>query len=390
MSDNQIVVLRGPDRIRKRPAVVFGSDGRDGAVNAFKMVINLFLGEAVKGNCKKLSVRLCKDGSAIIKSYDKGFLLDETEIEGKPAWHYDFCELYTPGKDGEAYIFDVGEAENHFYGKSTQPKYRSRVDFNFDMCCIQYICEFMNVEAVREGVKKTLKFKGGFSVSGLEKEKNEGESYTKLHFKIDSSVFEDTTITYHEASQMLKEAAIMMAGLVCVITDEATEKSEEFVYCGGIEDFLKRETNGYASTPIFTNEIEARGKERYNKPEYDARVKTVFCFSNKKAMHLCYHNFENLSKHGLHFKAAKEKISRYFSWMFGDEKDITAEQMLEKAWLIVESNCTNTFTEWRNGARNSIENKVIIDMTSDLFDDDFNYYLKQNREQILKICKEEF
>jgi len=390
-----IVPLKGPDRVRKRPAVVFTSDGVEGAAYAAKMLLDVFVTEAALGFSNELSLQIHKDTSIRIKSMDRGFVLDETIVDGKPAWSYDFCELFAGPREIDS-LFPVCEERNHnkLYGEADlpAPKYQAGDCFLLtdNLCCVQYASEFMEVESVHKNTRKTLRFQNGYSVSDLKRERAPGDSYTQIDFRLDPEVFSDIAIPFDSLASILKYAAMTNPGFKCSITDERTSTEETYHFPLGTIDYALNRTDGHRITPFYTKEIEAIGKDRYNRPEYCARAKVVFGFSDAGNITECIHNYSALEYGGQHLNAAMEEIKKILDWKIikgCKQTDLTMEDIFRKVVIILETNCTNGATAWTNGARKSIQNKTITDMCTDLFDDDFSYYIEKNKEAILSLLR---
>ncbi len=219
MSDNEIKILRGPDRVRKRPAVIFGSADGKGVLNAVKWICDVFFAEARLGYSKKIEITLHKDNSVEIISYDRGLVLEDKEVEGKPAWHWIFCDFtLAPRKVDEAYLKECQQNYADLFGAfdgDTGLDYMSCNSF----CFVQYVSEYMRVEAVRGGMRKTLSFKAGYSVMPMKTEVYDGESYTKIHFRADSEVFTHTDFPSEELNFFLTEKVSALEDFDCVLTD---------------------------------------------------------------------------------------------------------------------------------------------------------------------------
>lgn len=402
-----IVKLKGPERVRKRPAVMFGSDGAEGATTVIKTLLDIFITEAALGYSNELEFFVKEDNSIIIRSYDRGFVLDETIIDGKPAWYQDFCELYCgPREPDENYYFSLGSHHNDLYGKNEtpMPKYQVDSDHCFDLCCVQYVSAFMNVEATRNGIKKTLHFEKGYSISDLLKEPSSDQSNTYIHFQIDSDVFSNVNFSISEIVAFLKEAAITIQGLKCVICDERDGSKYTFLYPNGSEDYVMEISA--VNMPLFTAEIEAKGKDRYNYLEYDAKVKIIFAFVKNSSNVLCLHNYRKLEHGGNHLDAVKERLLHHINWEFimdfkdeaspNDEDNYHSRRRFELSFddikknivLILETNCTKYASMYINATKKGIKNRMITDMAHDLLSNDFEYYLRQNHDLIFNILKD--
>lgn len=222
-NDFTITPLKGPERIRRRPVVVFGDDGCDGAATAVRMLLDIFLTEAELGFCEKLYVKTESDDTVVIESRDRGFLLDETERDGKPSWYYDFCEFgLAPREPDEGYYYTVGRKYGAFYGAENgeTSHFKAKGDPAFDLCCVQCASEWMKVESVHENVWKSLRFEKGYPVGKMERKEVSEPSFTKISFKLDKEVFCDVSVSLDAIADHLRQAASSVTGFVCSVSDK--------------------------------------------------------------------------------------------------------------------------------------------------------------------------
>ncbi len=222
-NDITITTLKGADRIRRRPAVVFGDDGRDGATAAVRMLLDIFLIEAELGFCKSLSLRLEGKDTVVIESCDRGFLLDETPRDGKPAWYYDFCEFgLAPRKPDDGYYYTVGRKYGGFYGSENgeMPPFKAKGDPAFDLCCVQCASKWMEVESVHKKIRKRLRFEKGCPVGETEREEATHPSFTKISFQPDGEVFRDTAVSFDALAEHLRQAASSLKDFVCSVEEK--------------------------------------------------------------------------------------------------------------------------------------------------------------------------
>ena len=397
----KIVALKGPDRVRKRPAVIFGSDGAEGVETAIKTLLDIFMTEAALGLSSGIDLAIHTDNSVSIRSHDRGFLLDESVIDGKPAWHYVFCEMYSgPRQADEEYYYSLGSHHNNLYGQTDTPmgKYQVDSDHIFDLCSVQYASKFMHVESVHDSYKKKLDFEKGYSVSETKKEITTDNSYTLIHFLADPEVFGDVNISSKPIASFLKNAAVTIHGLKCSVYDARTNEKQVFFYPNLTEDYAK-ERAANLSLPLFTRTIEARGKDRYNRSEYDAKIKLVLGFADGSGSAVCLHNYRELENGGEHFEALKEQLMKYINWEFlwdfkADDNaskksiELRFDDIKNNVVLILETNCTKYASDYVNATKKAIKNRMITDMAHDLISVEFESYLKQNREEIFAILKD--
>lgn len=387
------ITLKGPDKLRKRPAVYFGSDGPDGAVMVVKKLLDIFVTEAVLGYSSKMDVVIGKDDSIRIRSYDRGLILSESMVADKPAWYMLLCTLY--------YGADLEDPYAALYGRSERcSRYRAQSYSGFDLCCIQYVSRFMHVEATRDGIKKTLDFERGYSVSDLRKEPSSNPPNTYVHFLTDAEVFEDIKISGSEIAVFLRDASIAAPGLECKLCDERDGSERTFLYPHGAED-LAAELMGPGAMPPFSNEITATGRDRYDSQEYHARVKVVIGFAKAAAKQICLHNFRELKYGGDHLDALKMRLMRYIGLEFkrdlgtADENNghsrsgfaLSFDDIKADVVLILETYCPPNASRFINESRKSIENRMITDMANDLLSGEFREYLKEHHEALYSLLK---
>ena len=396
-NDGVITCLKGPDRVRKRPAVIFNSDDAEGVTRAVEMLLDIFITEAALGYSKELSVKIHNDDSICILSKDRGFVLDETLIDGKPVWEYDFCELYSaPREKKEVYSYGLIEEKNHneLYGEPNIPfpKYSATEwgSTSGDLCCVQYVSEYMNVEAVKNGLKKCLSFKKGYKHLELQKEETDDSSYTQICFRLDAEVFTSIKVLTDSILSILECASVTIPGLKCSLIDERQSLDKTFVFPNGLVDYAKTITAKHKSTDFYTKEIETKGKDRYNRQEYDAKVKVIFGFSSVGGFTKCIHNYRTLEFGGRHIEAALDKVKNVLGWRIAsqtEQADLDAESITKKCFMILETNCSPKATSWENATKKAITNRMITDMCSDLFNDDFSYFIEKNKDDILSVLK---
>lgn len=88
-----------------------------------------------------------------------------------------------------------------------------------------------------------------------------------------------------------------------------------FLYPRGAEDYAL-EAMGSDSMPLFSNEIAATGRDRYNFKDYDAKIKVVIGFAENASKLICLHNSRELEYGGEHLDALKKRLMHYINWEF--------------------------------------------------------------------------
>ena len=280
--NESITSLKGADRVRKRPAVIFGSDGVEGCAHSIFEIVSNSIDEARDGHGDTINVTRCKDGSVIVEDFGRGMPVDWNNGEGRYNWELLFCEMYAGGKYGEG-----------------EDNYEFSLGLNgLGLCATQYASAWMTADIYRDGFHYHLDFKKGENVGGLQKEPYKGRrTGSIIHWKPDDEVFTDIDVPGSYYKDVLRRQAVVNAGLTLNFTDEkekdpATGKpwKESWCYQNGIADYVQEVAGEDTLTPVFSCESEASGRDREDQPDYKVRMSAAFCFSNKVQLLEYYHN----------------------------------------------------------------------------------------------------
>ena len=280
--NESITSLKGADRVRKRPAVIFGSDGVEGCAHSIFEIVSNSIDEARDGHGDTINVTRCKDGSVIVEDFGRGMPVDWNNGEGRFNWELLFCEMYAGGKYGEG-----------------EDNYEFSLGLNgLGLCATQYASAWMTADIYRDGYHYHLDFKKGENVGGLQKEPYKGRrTGSIIHWKPDDEVFTDIDVPGSYYKDVLRRQAVVNAGLTLNFTDEkekdpATGKPwhESWCYQNGIADYVAEVAGEDTLTPVFSCESEAVGRDREDQPDYKVRMSAAFCFSNKVQLLEYYHN----------------------------------------------------------------------------------------------------
>ena len=378
-NDESISSLKGADRVRLRPSVIFGSDGLEGCEHTVFEILSNSIDEAREGFGKKIEVYRYKDHSVRIRDYGRGIPVDYNAKEERYNWELVFCELYAGGKynnnSGENYEFSLG-----LNGLGT--------------CATQYSSEYMDAVIYRDGYKYTLHFEKGENKSGLIKEEyGKKVTGTDIKWRPDTDVFTDINIPSEYFKDVLKRQAIVNAGLTFEYFDEESGEQETFVYENGIRDYIKELNDGKGLTDICYLENETRGRDREDKPEYKLKFEAAFCFNNEINSLQYYHNSSYLEHGGSPDKAVRSAfvtaIDKYIknnSLYKKNEKKITFSDVEDS--LIIVINSFSTITSYENQTKKSITNKFIQDAMTDFFKQQLEIYFIENKMEADKIANQ--
>ncbi|MBO5746467.1 MAG: hypothetical protein J6S13_05195 [Clostridia bacterium] len=385
MDNNTIKILKGPDRVRKRPAVIFGSNGKKGAVQAVRMVLSIFINEAVKGHCSQIGLQVLNETTVKVISHDRGFLISDTEVDGHPEWYYKFCEMYPapckPKDNGFAY--ELGINGDSLYSKcDVSPKFRFSTSTDFDICCVQYASSNMIIRSFKDGQNKALLFEKGVFLKQEEKP-CEGQNRTEITFKPDEEVFGKFTLSVDDFREYLRAAAVTVRGLKFRLYDKETDHTEEFCYEGGAVDYIKESVA--EPVLIFQDELEARGRERYNRPEYSARLKITVGFKKDTSEMLCFHNFKLKNRISSYAYKVKYDMMDSVKKVLDIDSDSFINDFENSIVLLVESNCEPYHTVYCDLSNQKVDNRLLNEMSEDIVGRRFYDFVKQNREKLAEI-----
>ncbi len=362
--NHRITILRGPERVRKRPAVIFGSEDAAGVMTAFEMLLHTLAKEGMSGHSNQITVTQYQDDSIAIQDNGRGLFLASPDSKDDTVWKNLFCELYAGSAYApiERYKNPADEADNYANG--------------IEICSVQYSSRYMDVCVIRDGLKQTLHFEKGENIGGLSKTPTSASSGTHIHFKPDPEVFTEIALSREQLSDRLQLLAIQIPGIKTVFRYETETGFEEteFYYPRGIADYLQAHNNGSEITPVYFTDLTAAGQERYNKPQYTANVKVGVRFAENSGFIKCLHNLRELSYGGTHCDAAYGKIAQYLEWTLGCKID--KDTLPEHLQLVIVT--SSEVTEWVNGARTGIKNILIHDLTTDALGEDFHHFIKVN------------
>ena len=375
--NDSIKKLEGPDRVRKRPGVIFGSDGLDGCEHSAFEIISNSIDEAREGYGKKIVVTKYSDGSIEVQDFGRGAPVDYNNNEKCFNWELLYCELYAGGK------YNTNDGANYEYSVGLN---------GLGLCSTQYSSEYMDVEIKRDGFKYNLHFEKGYNVGGLQKEPYSGkDTGTKTRWKPDLDVFTDVDIPAEYFIDTLKRQAIVNDGLLFVFREQQGNRFEtkEIVYNNGIVDYVNETVGEDGLTGVQTWSTERKGRE--DKPEYKVKIKAALAFSNKKTLKEYYHNSSWLEHGGVPERATRTAlVSQIDSYIKqtnkykNNESKITFSDVEECMVLVISS--FSTMTSYENQTKKAITNKFIYEAMVDFLRHQLEVYFIENKADAEKIA----
>ena len=381
--DNEsISSLKGADRVRKRPGVIFGSDGLEGCEHAVFEILSNAIDEARGGHGKLITVTRFADRSIQVEDQGRGCPVDWNEKEGRYNWELVFCELYAGGK------YDNENSENYEFSLGLN---------GLGSCATQYASRYMDVTVWRDGKEYRLHFERGEIVGKLEvsdQTGNKKRTGTTIRWLPDLDVFTDIDIPADYYRDVMKRQAVVNAGVTFRLKNEMAAgkfETEEFVYEHGIEDYIRELAGLDALTePVFW-EAERKGRDRADKPEYKVKLSVALCFSNKTALCEYYHNSSFLEHGGSPEKATRSAmVSAIDKYLRDNNKYVKGEAKITfpdvQDCLILVSSSFSTQTSYENQTKKAITNKFIQEAMTEFLRSRLEIYFIENRDAAEKIA----
>ena len=377
--NESISSLKGADRVRKRPGVIFGSDGLEGCEHAVFEILSNAIDEAREGHGNQIIVTRYEDRSIEVEDFGRGCPVDWNEAEGRYNWELVFCELYAGGK------YKDGDGDNYEYSLGLN---------GLGSCATQYASEFFNAVIYRDGFKYSLHFEKGEIVGEMLKEPaDRKKTGSRFHWKPDLEVFTDIDIPVDYYLDVMKRQAVVNAGVTFKFRNQVGGKFEtaEFCYENGIIDYVK-ELSGETSLtlPVFW-QTERKGRDREDKPEYKVKLSVSFCFSNSVQKIEHYHNSSWLEHGGSPEKAMRSAfVSAIDGWLKQNGK-YTKSENTRITWgdiedcLVLISNNFSTQTSYENQTKKSITNRFVQEAMTDFLKSQLEVYFIENPMDAEKI-----
>ena len=374
-NDQSIKSLKGSERVRKRPAVIFGSDDLIGCQHAFIEILANAVDEAREGYGDKITVKHFLDATIEVEDCGRGVPLGYNEKEKRWNWELVFCELYAGGKydnnnGNSAYEFSLGL--NGLGATATQ-----------------YSSEFMNVRSYNGETLSEMNFKRGDPVGKLKVTPLTASSPKKrgtiIRWRPDIDVFKEIDIPTSFFDATLRRQAFVNAGIRFILEQETApgkfEKSE-YYYENGVADYLAEITDGITLTPPVLWKIETRGRDREDLEEYKLKAEIAFCFSKSGAAEY-YHNSSYLEYGGAPDKAVRTAftyaIDKYIKGQNKynkNESKISFADIADNLTVII--NSASTQTSYENQTKKAITNAFIAKALTDFMKENLEIYLTEN------------
>lgn len=379
--NESISQLKGADRVRKRPAVIFGSDGIIGCQHSMFEILSNSIDEAREGYGGNIVITRYRDCSIEVEDFGRGIPVDFNQREQRYNWELVFCELYAGGK----YNTNGGESYEYSLGLN-----------GLGLCATQYASEYMDVEIVRDGFQYNLRFEKGEIAGELHKQPTtRKKTGTKIHWRPDLDVFTDIDVPLEYYADVIKRQAVVNDGVLFTLRDEREKGFEElqFIYQNGIVDYANELAGDDALTPVQLWQGERRGRDREDKPEYKVKLQVALCFSNRFKLAEYYHNSSFLEYGGSPEKAVKSAfVSMLDAYLKQNGKYLKGESKVTfqdiEDCLILISSSFSTQTSYENQTKKAITNKFIAETMTEFLKHNLEVYFIENPSDAAKIAEQ--
>lgn len=380
-----IVALKGADKVRKRPEVIFGSDTLEGCEHAVFEILSNAIDEAREGHGDTITLTYYEDKSIEVEDFGRGCPMDWNPAEKRFNWELVFCELYAGGK----------------YKNSDGGDYEYSLGLNgLGSCATQFASEYMDVTVWRDGNKYSLHFKRGNVVGKKGKElsvepTDRKKTGTTIRWRPDIEVFTDIDIPEEFFADVFRRQAVVNAGIRfrLRIEEKGKFRTQDFCYEEGILQYVRELAGENPLTePIFIS-AERRGKDREDKPEYKLKISAAFCFSNKASVLEYYHNSSWLENGGAPDKAVKNAfVSAIDAYIKQNGKYSKNESSIKfqdvQDCLVLVTNCFSTRTSYENQTKKAISNRFIQLAMTEFFKEQLEVYFVENKPEADRVSEQ--
>ena len=380
--NDSIASLKGADRVRKRPAVIFGSDGLEGCEHAVFEILSNAIDEAREGHGDTIIVTRYLDHSIEVEDFGRGCPVDWNEAEGRYNWELVFCELYAGGK----------------YQNNAGGDYEYSLGLNgLGACATQYASKYFDAVIRRDGCRYDLHFEHGELVGEMKKSPADRKKTGSLfRWLPDLDVFTDIDVPVEFFEDTLKRQAVVNAGVTFRFRREIAPgkfDTRDFLYEKGILDYVTELTESGAMTMPQYWEAERKGRDREDKPEYKVKISAALCFSNQVSRIEYYHNSSWLEHGGAPEKAVKNAfVYAIDAYLKANNKYTKSESKITfqdvQDCLVLVTNCFSTQTSYENQTKKAITNKFVQEAMTEFFRSRLQVYFIENAAEAARIAEQ--
>ena len=380
--NESMVLLKDEERVRLRPAVIFGSDGIDGCKHAVFEILSNSIDEAREGHGDKIILTRYNDLSIEVEDFGRGCPVDYNKIEKRYNWEIVYCELYGGSK----------------YDNANGGTYEYSLGLNgLGACATQYASEYMDVEVYRDNMRYSLHFEKGKNKGGLKSEAtNRRKTGTRTHWKPDLEVFTDINIDREFFEDTLKKQAVVNPHIRFILryqNENGSFDELEYFYEEGIADYVKEIIGDNGLTTVQYVQGDRKGRDREDKDEYKVKLSVAFAFSNKMKLQEYFHNSSFLEHGGSPQEAVKSAFqSQINAYLKNNNKYLKSEKAITFAdieeSLVLVSSSFSTMTSYANQTKKAITNKFIKECMTEFLKHQIEVYFIENPDEAVKIAEQ--
>ncbi len=378
-SNDDILMLEGADRVRKRPAVIFGSNGLSGCEHSIFEILSNSIDEAREGYGDKIIVTRFSDGAVEVQDFGRGIPVGYNKKYDKENWEIIFCEMYGGGK----------------YNTNSSGSYEYSLGLNgLGLCATQYASEYMDAEIKKDGERHTLHFEKGNNIGGLTSEPySRKDTGTRIKWKPDTDVFTDINVSLEYFQQVMQRQAIVNPKVRFELKNQIKGGFETYTYYyeNGISDYVKEIAGEDAISSVQFWQADRQGKDREDLPEYKVKLNVALTFSNKKQLIEYYHNSSFLEFGGSPDKAVTNAlVAQIDAYLKQTGKYAKSDAKIKfqdiSDCLILVSSSFSTETSYLNQTKKAITNKFIQETMTEFLRHQMEVYFIENKMEADKIA----
>ncbi len=359
---SQIQVLEGLEAVRKRPGMYIGSTSSRGLHHLVYEIVDNSIDEALAGYCKNIKVYIHKDNSVTVVDDGRGMPVGIHPKMGKPTVEVIMTVLHAGGKfGGGGYKVSGGL---HGVGASV----------------VNALSELCEVIVTRDGYVWKQSYKRGAVLTGLEKIGEAEGSGTKVHFKPDHEIFEETEYDFEILSQRLRELAFLNKGINITLIDEREDevKEEVYHYEGGIKSFvsyLNRNKEVLHDEPIYVEGLKDGIAVEVSLQYHDGFNENIFTFAN---------NIDTVEggTHLAGFKTALTRVMNDYGRRFGhlkeSDKNLSGDDIREGLTAVVSVKISEP--QFEGQTKTKLGNSEVRSAVDSISGEGISTFLEENPE----------
>jgi DNA gyrase subunit B len=378
--NESISMLKGADRVRLRPAVIFGSDNLEGCIHSFFEILSNSIDEAREGHGDKIIITRFADGTIEVEDFGRGIPMDYNAKEGRYNWELVYCELYAGGK----------------YNNNSSGDYEFSLGLNgLGACATQYASEFFEVTVFRDHTKYEMSFKKGKPVITelIQSPYRFNRTGTIQRWKPDTEVFTEIIIPLATFKEIIKRQSVINSGIEFILKDAESGEEFSFIYPEGIKGYVEELSDMRGFTEVHTFSGEGKGRDKEDRDEYKVRAEVAFCFNNEVNVLEYFHNSSFLEHGGSPDKAVRnafvaeiDKQIKQRDKYKANESKIIFQDVADS--LILVTNTFSTQTSYENQTKKAINNKFIQDFMTQLIRDNLEVWFIENKDAADKTIEQ--